>query len=70
MMDCLHDFVGEEGDERILASGEVLIAGLCRDREAWGTGTPIRFISARLAPLPPRRFLISALPSARPFPKV
>ena len=38
MMDCLHDFVGEDGDERILASGEVLIAGLCRDREAWGDG--------------------------------
>ena len=38
MMDCLHDFVGEEGDERILASGEVLIPGLCRDREAWGDG--------------------------------
>ena len=35
-----------------------------------GTGTPIKFISARLAPLPPKRFLISALPSACPFPKV
>ena len=35
-----------------------------------GTGTPIKFISARLAPLPPSRFLISALPSAFPLPKV
>ena len=35
-----------------------------------GTGTPIKFISAKLAPFPPRRFLISALPSAFPFPKV
>ena len=35
-----------------------------------GTGTPIKFISARFAPLPPSRFLISALPSAFPFPKV
>ena len=35
-----------------------------------GTGTPIRFISARFAPLPPRRFFISVLPSAFPFPKV
>ena len=35
-----------------------------------GTGTPIRFISARLAPLPPSRFLMSALPSAFPLPKV
>ena len=35
-----------------------------------GTGTPIRFISARLAPLPPSRFFISALPSAFPSPNV
>ena len=35
-----------------------------------GTGIPNKFISARLAPLPPRRFLISALPSALPSPNV
>ena len=35
-----------------------------------GTGTPIKFISARLAPLPPNKFLMSALPSAFPLPKV
>ena len=35
-----------------------------------GTGTPIKFISARLAPFPPSRFFISALPSAFPLPKV
>ena len=29
-----------------------------------GTGTPIKFISARFAPLPPNRFLMSAFPSA------
>ena len=35
-----------------------------------GTGIPIRFISARLAPLPPSLSLIWALPSACPLPKV
>ena len=35
-----------------------------------GTGTPIKFISARFAPFPPSRLFISALPSAIPFPKV
>ena len=35
-----------------------------------GTGTPIRFISARLAPLPPSASRICALPSACPLPKV
>ena len=34
-----------------------------------GTGRPIPAISARLAPLPPRRFFISLLPSAVPAPK-
>src|SRR5215813_10617112 len=34
-----------------------------------GTGMPRLVISARPAPLPPRRFLISALPSALPSPK-
>src|ERR1700733_14647055 len=35
-----------------------------------GTGRPRLAISARLAPLPPKRSRISALPSARPSPKV
>src|SRR5688500_10682716 len=34
-----------------------------------GTGIPTRLISARPAPLPPRRFFISPLPSACPSPK-
>src|SRR5690349_16449043 len=34
-----------------------------------GTGRPRLLISARLAPLPPSRFFISALPSALPSPK-
>src|SRR2546421_6821751 len=34
-----------------------------------GTGRPMLVISARLAPLPPRRFFMSALPSALPPPK-
>src|SRR5262245_49192504 len=34
-----------------------------------GTGTPSRVISARFAPLPPRRLRCDALPSARPAPK-
>src|SRR5450432_233121 len=34
-----------------------------------GTGMPMLVISARLAPLPPRRFFISLLPSALPLPK-
>jgi hypothetical protein len=34
-----------------------------------GTGRPMLVISARLAPLPPSRFFISARPSACPFPK-
>ena len=29
-----------------------------------GTGIPIKFISARLAPLPPNKFFMSAFPSA------
>ena len=35
-----------------------------------GTGTPIKFISARFAPLPPRRFFMSAFPSASLFPNL
>src|SRR5664279_1895693 len=35
-----------------------------------GTGSPRLAISARLAPLPPSRSFISALPSALPSPKV
>src|ERR1700742_1410953 len=35
-----------------------------------GTGRPRLAISARLAPLPPRRLRISARPSALPSPKV
>src|SRR3954469_5170409 len=35
-----------------------------------GTGSPRLAISARLAPLPPSRLRISALPSALPSPKV
>ena len=35
-----------------------------------GTGTPIKFISARFAPFPPSKFFMSALPSAFPLPKV
>jgi hypothetical protein len=34
-----------------------------------GTGIPMFDISARFAPLPPRRFFISLLPSALPPPK-
>ena len=34
-----------------------------------GTGKPIRLISARLAPLPPKRARMSAFPSALPSPK-
>ena len=35
-----------------------------------GTERPMRFISARLAPLPPRRVFMEASPSACPSPKV
>ncbi len=35
-----------------------------------GTGTPTRFISAKLAPFPPKRFFIVVLPSAFLSPKV
>ena len=34
-----------------------------------GTGTPMRAISARFAPFPPRSSRISAVPSTRPVPK-
>lgn len=34
-----------------------------------GTGTPIRVISARLAPFPPSRLFCSRVPSAPPPPK-
>jgi hypothetical protein len=34
-----------------------------------GTGKLMLVISARLAPLPPSKFFMSARPSARPFPK-
>src|SRR4029077_4230691 len=34
-----------------------------------GTGRPMLVISARLAPLPPRRSFMSARPSALPLPK-
>ena len=37
------------------AVGQVGIAGFGGDGEAGGTGTPMRVISARLAPLPPNR---------------
>jgi hypothetical protein len=35
-----------------------------------GTGRPMRVISARFAPLPPRRAFMEPSPSARPLPQV
>jgi len=35
-----------------------------------GTGIPIKLISAKLAPLPPKRFFILLLPSAALFPNL
>jgi hypothetical protein len=52
-----------------LAVFKVEQAGVGGDREAGGTGTPARLISARLAPLPPSVSRMVRSPSAVPPPK-
>ena len=63
------DLVGEFGGE-FAPGGEVGGAELGADGEAGGHGKAQGHISARLAPLPPSRFLSLAVPSAEPPPKV
>ena len=65
VLERLEDLIPEALREASPLAVVVLVAGLGRDREAGGTGSPALVISATPAPLPPSRSRIWALPSLK-----